>query len=448
MTTPATGPLIVAVGGGKGGVGKSAISANLAAAMARQGFRVTAVDADLGSANLHTMLGVDDPGPTLHGLLEGRLQSLEEAVVATPVPRLFLVPGSNALPGSANLAHARKLKLIRHIRKLDTDAVVVDCGAGIGFNVIDFFNLADRRLLVATPQLVSLQNCYGFVKACAYRGMRACAQTASQRELLKATSSQSETERVSQLLPRVRGQDPQLADVLEHFLGGFGVTLLGNMLDGQGEHNPLHAIARMVRDFLAVEVDVFGGIRRTPLVHGSVSRRRPFICDNMTDPAARGMMRLAAAPLATALHAVRARPAERGQPTSGAPGALADDKSLPGPLATYEREHERFAVDWEVELRLGDAKHQGEALDVSCGGARLMWVGEVEPGDAIQVTFAEHPDLGAFEAQVIHLDGNTRGVQFRGSDVAERTAELVRRAQGEAPVRSASLDAASAAPAG
>lgn len=185
------GPLTIAIGGGKGGVGKTVVAANVAAAIARLGMRVVAIDTDLGSANLHTLFGIERPGKTLHALLNGEISSLEEAIVPTSEPRLFLIPGSDGIPGAANLVHARKLKLVRHIQRLDAEAIVIDCGAGINYNVLDFFIRADRHLFVVVPQLVSMQNCYGFLKASLYRAIRNAAMNNNEMELLNVMHTAS-----------------------------------------------------------------------------------------------------------------------------------------------------------------------------------------------------------------------------------------------------------------
>ena len=78
---------IWAVGGGKGGVGKSLITANTAIAMARLGYRVVAVDLDLGGANLHTCLGVDIPEYTLGDFVNGRAKAVDQVVVKTPIKK-------------------------------------------------------------------------------------------------------------------------------------------------------------------------------------------------------------------------------------------------------------------------------------------------------------------------------------------------------------------------
>ena len=132
-------PRIWTVGGGKGGVGKSVVAASLAAAIAGTGRRCAAIDADLGGANLHTLLGVSRPRRTLSHLLTGEVGSLAELMVHTSVPNLWLVSGNEALLEMANPKHGQKEMLYRHIRGLDVDDVLLDLGAGSAFNFLDFF---------------------------------------------------------------------------------------------------------------------------------------------------------------------------------------------------------------------------------------------------------------------------------------------------------------------
>jgi flagellar biosynthesis protein FlhG len=287
--------LVVAVGGGKGGVGKSVIAANLAVALAKQGARVIAVDADLGSANLHTLFGIDHPQTSLQALIDGRAQRLDQLTIETGVPRLRLIAGSVALPGAANLQHARKQKLLRHIGALPADFVVLDCGAGIHYNVVDFFAAAQLQLLVSNAQLISLQNAYGFLKASLYRTLRQRANEAGRGALLdKATAGPSEVETMNQLLERIADADPGLSVELRAALTRIRVYLLGNQLTDLRELRALHALSRMIGDFLSLRVPVLGGLCQRDRIHGAVTRRRPFLLEGAVDTEGRALMQLAA----------------------------------------------------------------------------------------------------------------------------------------------------------
>ena len=79
---------ILAIGGGKGGVGKSVISANIGYCLSRLGHKVICLDSDLGGANLHTLLGIKYPPKTLHDYFQKKVQSLEDIVIKTDFPNL------------------------------------------------------------------------------------------------------------------------------------------------------------------------------------------------------------------------------------------------------------------------------------------------------------------------------------------------------------------------
>lgn len=162
-------PRVWAFGGGKGGVGKSVVAANVAVSMALQGRRVVLVDGDLGGANLDTLLGCERPTATLSAFFGREITRLEDLAGPTAIPNLTLVAGDGDALGAANPAHAQKQKLIRHLRMLPCDLVVVDLGAGTSFNTLDLYLAADVGVCVTTSESTSLQNCFSFIKTASLR---------------------------------------------------------------------------------------------------------------------------------------------------------------------------------------------------------------------------------------------------------------------------------------
>jgi flagellar biosynthesis protein FlhG len=287
-------PIRVSIGGGKGGVGKSVVAANLACALAALGLRTVLVDGDLGAPNLHTLLGVTNVGPTLHALLERRISRLEEALVGTEIPRLSLVAGASGVPGHANPSHQEKLKLLRQIASLDADAVVIDVGAGTSYNALDLFTAGQVRLIVATPELTSLQNAYVFSKAVVLREIAALAKSEGKLEAWAKAIDHGETSRMSRWLGRLEGTDAVLAARIRRYLAAPGTALVGNRIGAPSERHALFALSRLGREFLDVELPIVATLPSSQSVLDSVQRRRPVVFGAQADAAlARAFSRLA-----------------------------------------------------------------------------------------------------------------------------------------------------------
>ncbi|HEY1817937.1 MAG TPA: P-loop NTPase [Kofleriaceae bacterium] len=276
-------PRIVAIAGGKGGVGKSTIAANLALAIGRLGQRVTLVDADLGAANLHTMLGVVRPTVGLADFFDDKIE-LAEASVSVGMPTVALIAGTSR-PGAANLSAVDKARLLRGIARLDTDCVVIDIGAGTSFNVVDLVAVADIKLFVVTPQLPSIHNAYALMKACIHRVIRKLATDDTGQALIdSALGHESKARSVAQLVEVLRPLDPALSMRIEDELARFGVGLVGNQLGSDADLSVLHRIATMMHEQLRVSAPVFAAIRRGPGLVGGLKAGVGTIVER-SDPA-------------------------------------------------------------------------------------------------------------------------------------------------------------------
>lgn len=157
------GARVITVTSGKGGVGKTSITVNLAIAMARVGKRVIIFDADLGLANVDVLLGVT-PRLTLYDHLY-RDVPIED--VLFPVPGgVSIISGGSGFLELANLTPRQRSNLVKNLVKLDrtADVVLVDTGAGISRDVLAFCAAADEVILVVTPEPTSLADAYGLVK--------------------------------------------------------------------------------------------------------------------------------------------------------------------------------------------------------------------------------------------------------------------------------------------
>ena len=160
---------IWAIGGGKGGVGKSFVAGNLGILLAQGGYKVILADLDLGGANLHTWLGVNSPKKSLSDFIGREILNISKLLIPTEIPELSLISGAKDGVEIANLKYTQKRRFLSALRNLDADYVVIDLGAGTSYNTVDFFLLADSQLMVVIPEPTSIENAYRFIKNSFFR---------------------------------------------------------------------------------------------------------------------------------------------------------------------------------------------------------------------------------------------------------------------------------------
>ncbi|MDF1485996.1 MinD/ParA family protein [Ramlibacter sp. H39-3-26] len=168
---PTGGARIIAITSGKGGVGKTFVSANLAAALTRRGLRVLVLDADLGLANLDVVLNLH-PKITLHDVFTGK-STLDDAVVKAPGGFSVLLAGSGMVEYSRLTPEVRD-EFLRIVHSLVPryDVILLDTGAGISDVVLFAVSLAAEVLVVATPEPTSLTDAYAAIKVLAMQQER------------------------------------------------------------------------------------------------------------------------------------------------------------------------------------------------------------------------------------------------------------------------------------
>jgi len=159
----------IPIASGKGGVGKTLLSANLGIALAQQNKTVILVDLDLGGSNLHTVLGIRNRHMGIGHFINRQAETLEQLVVETKQERLFFISGDGLLSGTANLPYWRKLAILTQLESLTADYVILDLGSGSTYNTIDFFLTSRAGLIVTTPDTTAILNAYSFLKATMFR---------------------------------------------------------------------------------------------------------------------------------------------------------------------------------------------------------------------------------------------------------------------------------------
>ncbi len=220
-------PRIFPIGGGKGGVGKSFVAANIGALIARRGHRVVLVDLDLGGSNMHTLLGLKKTECGIDSYLNKTVETLEQAAFPTPIPNLFLISSTHCSMEIANLYHAQKIKLINGIKALSFDFVILDLGAGTNFNTLDFFLTSDNGIFVFTPEPTSIENGFRFIKAAYLRRLKQIIHLNSFQKIIKDAASESDERQLgaTDIIDMVLKYDPEremfLRESISRFQFGF-----------------------------------------------------------------------------------------------------------------------------------------------------------------------------------------------------------------------------------
>lgn len=155
---------VIAVASGKGGVGKTNVSANLAVALANLGKEVMLLDADLGLANIDVLLGLH-PTYNLSHVLTG-VRSLEEIMIPGPVPGLRIIPASSGIQTMAELGSAQHAGIVHAFSEIThkLDVLLIDTAAGISDSVVSFTRAAQEIIVVVCDEPASITDAYALIK--------------------------------------------------------------------------------------------------------------------------------------------------------------------------------------------------------------------------------------------------------------------------------------------
>ena len=229
---------IITVASGKGGVGKTNISTNLALAYAKVGKRVILMDADLGLANVNVILGII-PKFNLYHLIR-KQKTMQEIIMDTNYG-IQIVAGASGFAKIANLSEDERQNFIEELSQLsNADVIIIDTSAGVSNNVLSFVAAADEAIIVTTPEPTAITDAYGIIKIIATEidnlGL-------SLKLVVNRVKSVTEGKKVAERVINIAGQ------------------------------------------FLNLKVDYLGYVYDDPCVHQSVLRQKPFLINHPTSQA-------------------------------------------------------------------------------------------------------------------------------------------------------------------
>ncbi len=235
----------ITITSGKGGVGKSNVTVNLALALAKLNKKALVLDADLGTANVDILLGMDPPHK-LHDVLYGK-KLLTDIILEGPLG-IHFIPGSSGLMDIASISEKEQQKFMNEFAQLKdrTDYLLIDTGAGLSKSVLGFMMASDEVILITTPEPTSIADAYSIAK------------TISRYQLHAS------------------------------------VHLIVNQAKGQGEGTQVaERFMKVAGKFLSLQINHIGTIVQDPLVARSVREQRPFLINYPQAKASKGVLETA-----------------------------------------------------------------------------------------------------------------------------------------------------------
>jgi flagellar biosynthesis protein FlhG len=287
---------VIPFGGGKGGVGKTFLVANLATALARLGHRVVAVDGDLDGANLHTCLGVERPRASLADYVAHREEDLQKLLLDTHLPGLRLIAATRSHLGSAQPSHSRRVQLLRGLRQLPADFVLLDLGAGTQPAVMDYFMVGENGVVVISPEPTSVENAYGFIRAAFYRRLRLAMVSHDVRRLVTMAMDERNERGIRtpiDLLREIQSLDATEGARFVETMRAFRPRLVLNEVRNADDVKLGFSVASVCRKYFGVEAEYIGYVNHDEAARHSVRARQLLVEAHPRSDAARYIVRVA-----------------------------------------------------------------------------------------------------------------------------------------------------------
>jgi len=299
---------IIPVGGGKGGIGKSVISTNLAVGIALSGQKVVLMDGDFGSSNLHALLGISHP---LYGFQDLFIndKAPDSLLIETGISNLKFISSAGDNPGSANIDSERVKKIISFIKKLDADTVILDLGPGTSFNVLDFFNISAKGIIMSSPETTSVMKTFSFIRSALFRRLSKKLKNLSALQKLvdysKLSKNDLETYTLATLRENIKKIDETQIKKLDEIVNEFKPAIIINRVRNKKDLLAGNNLVNLAKKYLEVELNYTGYIVESDGVRESTEDMVPFLIKNPQSKPSGNLQQIIGALTNTDLHLVK-----------------------------------------------------------------------------------------------------------------------------------------------
>ncbi len=271
---------IVPIASGKGGVGKSLLSANLAIALGQAGKKVVLADLDLGASNLHLQIGHNVKNSSIGTYLTDKTP-FQNIIEPTEYENVSFIAGDSQIPGLTSLKSTQKAKLVRNFHSIDADFLILDLGAGTHQIILDMFLQSPQGILVTSPTVTATLDGYLFIKNAVFRLMYTTFKKGTPGytllESLKKDSDKMKTLYIPKLVEALQKADPETTALFLSRMKQFRPRLVMNMIDDPKDADRAQRIRNSCSQYLGLDLEYLGLMYRDQLQDKALSSRLPVI---------------------------------------------------------------------------------------------------------------------------------------------------------------------------
>lgn len=278
---------VISVAGGKGGIGKSSFVANLGVALTQHEKKVVIIDADIGAANLHTLVGVPRPGKTLADFFNNSQTHLDRILLPTPYPNLSLISSACDILSIISPNYQMNQKFFAALRKLDTQAIVFDIEAGTHHRAVDFFALAPIGIVIVEPLPTALENAYLFIKNYLFRFLLRlfyfdAEMKSTIKDMLQPEHMEKQSIHFDRLLRELEAKAPEKIAQFRTFFERqkYKLCIVANAVRDKSQLAIIENFAKVVKRYLGLSPAILGYLPFEVTMDQAIMARVPFIIKN------------------------------------------------------------------------------------------------------------------------------------------------------------------------
>lgn len=287
--------IIIPVASGKGGVGKSLFSTNIAICLANEGKKVLLVDLDLGGSNLHSMLNII-PKKSIGTFLKTKIP-FKDVIIESGIKNLSFIAGDSNIPELANIAIFQKKKIINNLKNLSYDYLIIDLGAGTTFNTIDFFLISNRGVIITIPTVTAIMNAYLFLKNAIFRLISKIftKETKAYKLISDIKKDSSDLQRIyiPNLLLKIETYDPESYEKFMKKFSQFSPFIIFNMLNKPDDIKKIKKILKSAKDYLNINLQSIGSIYKDELIDKALNHKIPITIYKPTSLTSKSIKKIA-----------------------------------------------------------------------------------------------------------------------------------------------------------